>query len=58
MLTGILYDVYQRMQKKIQEDVFDEKILSDQVHVLISTCRGGEPTGIAGAKGLKTFKIN
>ena len=55
MLTGILFDVYQRMQKKIKEDVFDEKILSDQVHVLISTCRGGEPTGIGGAKGLKTF---
>ena len=58
MLTGILYDVYKRIQKKIQEEVFEEKLLSDQVHVLISTCRGGKPSGKKNAKGLKTFNIN
>ena len=58
MLTGILLDVWVRMQKKIDENVFDEKLLSDQVHVLISTCRGGKPSGRKNAKGLKTFNIN
>ena len=57
VIQAILNHVYGRLSNKLQENKFDKRILSNQVDVLISTCRGGVPTGAPGAKGLINFKL-
>ena len=57
VIMTILNHVYERLIKKIKDNSFDARILSNRVDVLISACRGGVPTGAPGAKGLGSFEL-